>query len=195
MIKNPFTLFDEYRTAQAAAFLLFKAGGALPLMKLIKLMYLAERLSLQRYGEPITGDRLVAMPHGPVLSRTYDYVNGALPSSEGGWDTWVTERNGYDVSLRDRSMIRSAEEDLLRLSETDLEVLQETWNNFGHWDRWRLVNYTHSEACPEWHDPDGSSVPIEYKDLFLKFGYTAEQADALVTRLADQKQLNGAGQI
>jgi hypothetical protein len=42
----------------------------LPVIKLIKLMYLAERLSLQRYGEPLTGDRLVSMPDGPVLSMT-----------------------------------------------------------------------------------------------------------------------------
>ena len=58
-------LFDERKAAEAAAFLLFMAGGKLPLIKLVKLLYLAERLSLQRYGEPLTGDRLVAMPNGP----------------------------------------------------------------------------------------------------------------------------------
>ena len=71
-------LFNERRTAQVAAFLLHRAGGSLPLIKLMKLMYLAERLSLQRYGEPLTGDRLVSMGHGPVLSRTYDHINGAF---------------------------------------------------------------------------------------------------------------------
>ena len=41
-------LFDERRAAQAAAFLLYRAKGRLPLIKLVKLMYLAERLSLER---------------------------------------------------------------------------------------------------------------------------------------------------
>ena len=50
------TLFNEKRAAQAAAFLLHRAGGRLPVLKLMKLMYLAERESLRLYGEPIIGD-------------------------------------------------------------------------------------------------------------------------------------------
>lgn len=185
-------LFDERRTAEAAAYLLFRAGGRLPVIKLLKLLYLAERLSLQRYGEPLTGDRLVSMPHGPVLSRTYDHINGALPSGEGGWESWISDKAGHAVELRDESKIRSPEEDLLRLSDSDLEVLSETWAQFGHWDRWDLVKYTHSEACPEWEDPDGSSRPITYEVLFSKFGYSGEQVAALVDRLAEQRALNAA---
>lgn len=185
-------LFDERRTAQAAAYLLHRAGGKLPVIKLVKLMYLAERLSLQRYGEPITGDRLVSMPHGPVLSMTYDHVNGALPSEEGGWDTWIADRAGHVVELRDESMIRSPGEDLLCLSDSDLEVLGEIWVQFGHWDRWHLVDYTHSDACPEWEDPEGSSLPIRYETLFEKLGYTPEQAAAMTARLNEQRALNGS---
>jgi uncharacterized phage-associated protein len=185
-------LFDERRTAQAAAYLLYRAGGSLPLIKLMKLMYLAERLSFQRYGEPITGDKLVSMPHGPVLSRTLDCINGASPSIEGGWETWVADKAGHEVALRDQNMVRSPEQDLLRLSESDLEVLGDTWEQFGQWDRWDLVNYTHSNACPEWQDPDGSSLPIPYEILFEKLGYTTDQAQALSARLLTQRELNDA---
>lgn len=186
-------LFDERRTAEAAAFLLYRGGGSLPVIKLVKLLYLAERLSLQRYGEPITGDRLVSMPNGPVLSMTYDHINGALPSAiEGGWDTWIAGRADYVVALKDESLIRSPEQDLLRLSDSDLEVLGEIWTQFGHWDRWELVRYTHSDACPEWEDPDGSSKPITYDSLFEKLGYSQEQSSALVERLAEQRLLNAA---
>lgn len=183
-------LYDERRAAQAAAYLLYRARGHLPLIKLIKLMYLAERLSLFRYGEPITGDSLVSMPHGPVLSRTYDHIKGALPCIEGGWDTWILDKAEYEVGLRDESMIRSPEQDLLRLSDSDLEILGETWDEFGHWDRWALVEYTHSDACPEWEDPDGSSRPIRYETLFEKLGYTTEQSQALTARLLEQRHLN-----
>ena len=185
-------LFDERRTAQAAAYLLYRAGRGLPLIKLVKLLYLAERLSLQLYGESITGDKLVSMPHGPVLSRTYDHINGALPSIEGGWETWVADRAGHEVGLRDESMIDSPEKDLLRLSESDLGVLGDIWDKFGHWDRWDLVKYTHSDACPEWQDPDGSSQPISYETLFEKLGYTIDQSEALSARLLEQRQLNDA---
>lgn len=183
-------LFNEVRTAQAAAFLLFRAGGKLPLIKLVKLLYLAERLSLKKYGEPITGDKLVSMPHGPVLSMTYDLINGALPSVQGGWDSWVSDRASHVVALRDRSRIRSPETDLLQLSESDLEVLNEIWREFGHWDRWDLVRYTHSDACPEWEDPEGSSRPIPHEVLFRKLGYSADETAALVERLRAQSRLN-----
>ncbi|GAB1388230.1 Panacea domain-containing protein [Rubrivivax sp.] len=185
-------LFDERKAAEAAAFLLFRAGGALPLIKLVKLLYLAERLSLKRYGEPLTGDHLVAMPNGPVLSMTYDHMNGALPSREGGWESWIADRAGHELALRDPSMLRTPEQDLLRLSDSDLEVLTEVWEQFGHWDRWRLVDYTHSAACPEWEDPDGSSRPISYELLFSKLGYSSDQAAALAERIKVQRALNAS---
>jgi uncharacterized phage-associated protein len=187
-----YSLFDERKAAQAAAFMLHKAGGELPLLKLMKLLYLAERLSIQRYGDTITGDSFVSMPQGPVLSMTYDHMNGGLESREGGWDTWIADRAGNAIALRDESMIRSPEEDLLVLSESDLECLGEVWVEFGHWDRWKLVKYTHSEACPEWEDPMGSSRPIPTARLLKAVGYGPEQVEALAKRLHEQRYLNAA---
>jgi uncharacterized phage-associated protein len=185
-------LFDECRTAQAAALILYRAGGRLPLIKLIKLMYLAERRSLKQYGELITGDKFVSMPNGPVLSRTYEHINGAVLSIDGGWNTWIADREGHEVGLRDPSMIRSPEQDLLKLSDSDIEVINAIWEEFGHWDRWALVEYTHSDACPEWVDPDGSSLPIEYHTLLEALGYDKDQAQILTERIHEQRNLNQA---
>lgn len=69
-----FSIFSERKAAEAAAFLLLKGGGGLELLKLMKLMYLAERESFKKYGESITGDAFVSMQHGPVLSGTYDFA-------------------------------------------------------------------------------------------------------------------------
>lgn len=184
------TLFNEKRTAQAAAFMLYRAGGRLPLLKLMKLMYLAERESLKRFGEPITGDKPVSMPHGPVLSTTLDLMNGASAYVEGGWDTWMDDRSGHDIALRDLSMIRSPEQDLLELSDGDLEVLEDTWNEFGHLSKFQLVAYTHSEACPEWEDPNGSSRPIPMARLFKALGYSDEGVRSAVEHLKEQGRLN-----
>lgn len=71
-------LFDERKAAQMAAYFLMRAAGSLQVLKLMKLMYLAERLSFQQYGEGIVGDRLVSMPHGPVMSLTYSHMQGEL---------------------------------------------------------------------------------------------------------------------
>jgi uncharacterized phage-associated protein len=180
--------FNERRTAQAAAFLLYRSGGQLPLIKLMKLLYLAERKSLQLFGMPITGDKLVSMPNGPVLSKTYDHMNGAALSEPGGWDSWIADRAEHMVALLDPSMIRSPEQDLLQLSDSDLETLEAVWLEFGHWDRWRLVKYTH-DSLPEWEDPQGSSQAITYEKLFNVLGFGKEQAAALIERISSQAYL------
>ncbi|ROT45152.1 hypothetical protein CHR62_09115 [Pusillimonas sp. NJUB218] len=184
------TLFNEKRTAQAAAFLLHKAGGRLPLLKLMKLMYLAERESLRVFGEPITGDRLVSLPQGPVLSKTLDMMNGWGGEAQGGWNSWVEDRSGHDLALRDPSMIRSPEQDLLELSNGDLEVLESVWAEFGHMGKFDLVQYTHSEACPEWEDPNGSSRPIPTGRLLRALGYDGDALRSVLDHLNEQAKLN-----
>ena len=186
------TLFNEKRTAQAAAFMLHRAGGRLPLLKLMKLMYLAERESLRVHGEPITGDKLVSLPHGPVLSMTYDFMNKNLKCTAGGWDTWIENRSGHDLALKDPSMIHSPEQDLLELSEGDQDILEETWQKFGHMSQFELRDYTHSDACPEWQDPHGSSQPIALETLFSALGYSAKGIESAIKHLHDQAHLNAA---
>ncbi|MDR1646590.1 MAG: SocA family protein [Zoogloeaceae bacterium] len=182
--KNP--LFDERRTAEAAVCLLWLAGGSLPIIKLMKLLYLAERLSLQRYGVPITGDKLVSMPHGPVLSMTYELIQG-MPSAPGGWEDWISARENHQVALADSRRIRSLE-DLRHLCDADLETLEDIWREFGHMKPFDLVDYTHNN-CPEWRDPHGSSRPISYGDLFNAVGYTPEQARIMADELKAQQYI------
>ncbi|MGN7039399.1 Panacea domain-containing protein, partial [Neisseria sp. P0003.S003] len=81
-------------------------------------------------------DAWVSMPHGPVLSMTLDFFNGGHESVPHGWATWVSDRENRMLALRDPSMIRKPEEDLLALSETDLEVLESVWENYGQYSAW-----------------------------------------------------------
>ena len=62
------------------------------LLSLTKMLYLAERESFKQYAEPLTGDTLVSMKHGPVLSNTLDLMNGfAKPDDAAPWDQWIAE--------------------------------------------------------------------------------------------------------
>ena len=186
-------MFNERKAAQAAAFLLHCAGGRLPLLKLVKLLYLSERHSLNEYGDTITGDSFVAMKHGPVLSKTFDHINGDSSSVEGGWSAWVTPRQqNHDVALRNPSMITTPEDAFLALSETDIECLGEVWSHFGHMSRWELVEYTHSQACPEWKDPSGSSVPISLASIFKACGWSSEKIEMQTRRLGEQRYISAA---
>src|SRR4051812_18447984 len=74
--------YDEAKTTQAALYLLKKRGGTMSYMKLIKLLYLADREALLRWARPITFDRYVSMDNGPVVSQTYRLIAEDLPPGE-----------------------------------------------------------------------------------------------------------------
>lgn len=184
-------LFSETKAAQTAAFFLHQAHGRMPVLKLMKLMYLAERRSYELYGEPLIGDTLVSMEHGPVLSRTLNRMNGSIASVANGWDSWVADREGHDVALSDPSRIRTPEQDLLELSDAELELLNETWERFGHLGKYDIRDLTH-KICPEWEDPDGSSIPISFEKLFAALKFNPEQTEAMKSRLVQQQRINAA---
>src|SRR6266496_928616 len=68
--------YDEAKAAQIATFFALRREGAIEVLTLAKLMYLAERASYERYAAPLTGDKLCSMEHGPVLSQTLNYIRG-----------------------------------------------------------------------------------------------------------------------
>lgn len=177
--------FNERKVTQMAAFFLQERGGRMAILKLMKLLYLAERQSLHQHGMPMSGDRLVAMPHGPVLSMTYDLITGSFESHKGGWQEWISDRENHEISL-DKEISR---EDLDELSDADIDILQSIWGQFGDWDRWQLRNYTH-QHCQEWQDPQGSSLPITYKEIFLALGRTTEEACLLSERIEDENKID-----
>ena len=184
-------LYSEKKAAQVAAYFLFQAQGRLPVLKLMKLLYLAERRSYEMYGDPIIGDKLVSMDHGPVLSQTLNRINGMSSSEDNGWDAWIADREDHAVALRDGSRIRSPEQDLLELSEAEFVVLAETWKDFGHLSKYQIRDLTH-KICPEWEDPEGSSVPITLEKLFEVLKFNNEQTRLLKKQLREQQAINAA---
>src|SRR5438552_3980832 len=91
-------LFHFKKALQATAVLLgYERGRRMSYMRLLKLLYVADRESLGRTGRPITGDRAVAMKRGPVLNRVYDLIRGQSARA-GEWDQFIhTDR--YQVEL------------------------------------------------------------------------------------------------
>jgi uncharacterized phage-associated protein len=178
-------MFSERKVAQIAAYLLDRAKGRMNYLKLMKLLYLADRESMKCHGWPISGDRYVSMDHGPVLSQTLNLINGAKKFEEHGWDHWIADKADYAVSLRRRA----TRETLDQLSDAELEVLRNVYAKFGKWDQWRLVDYTH-RYCREWKDPKGSSLQIPYDAIFKALGHSAAEAKALGARLEEQRRID-----
>ncbi|WP_176722322.1 Panacea domain-containing protein [Candidatus Thiosymbion oneisti] len=178
-------MFNERKAAQMAAYLLHKRGGTMSHLKLMKLLYLADREAMDRYGAPISGDLLVAMPHGPALSNTLNHMDGDVESSPGGWTDWISDQADYELMLRNPVSV----EDLDELSEAELDVLDAVWEQFGSMGRWALRDYTHTH-CPEWEDPRGSSNPIPYYRVFRALGRSLQDARALSDRIESHAKLD-----
>ncbi|MDA8015644.1 MAG: SocA family protein, partial [Gammaproteobacteria bacterium] len=145
-----------------------------------------ERESMQRYDSPILGDHYVSMAHGPVLSRTYDLLNGAARGKcAQQWEEWISGRDQHKIMAQDAIN----EEMLDRFSIADLEVLNAVWDEFGGFAPWELVDYTHKN-CPEWKDPGDSSAPIADEAIFLALGRNKSLARELAEDMHDDRELD-----
>ncbi len=179
-------MYSETRAAQMAAFMLQLHGGRMPYLKLMKLMYLAERKAMALWGESISGDSFVAMRHGPVLSQTYDLIKaGSRYPVEKGWEYYVRDEANHEVSLA-RAV---DEDDFADLSLAETDILESIFSEFGAKDQWQLVDYTHDGGCPEWRDPDGSSLPIRPQDIFYALTGDMQKANKLTDRFRENSQL------
>lgn len=179
-------MFLEARVTQMAAYLLGKTEGRMAYIKLIKLLYLAEREAMAKWGESVSGDHFVSMPHGPVLSQTYDLIKGSALSEETSpWNTLIKGEANYEVSLR--QTVDSNNFDDLSLSE--LKILDQVFEDFGHMSRFEIRDYTH-DNCSEWEDPNGSSFPIKPESIFRALGKNQEQTQRLVIKHNEEALLD-----
>ena len=131
-------------------------------MKLIKLMYLADREALAKWSSPISGDRYVAMNYGPGLSEMYAHITQSDPPGvRRYWDDYISEPENFQVSSKKDPGVG-------RLSRRELELVDAIYEKYGGMDQWQLSDLTHE--LPEWKHPDGSMIPISHEDLLSVLG-------------------------
>jgi uncharacterized phage-associated protein len=178
-------MFNEKKITQMAAYLLHQRGGQMSHLKLMKLLYLTDRKSLIQFGYSMSDDRMVSMRNGPVLSMALDLMNGGSTQSTNGWGSLISAKENYELSLAHDIDIHSLDE----LSKSDVEVLDQVWDEFGSMTRWDLVAYTH-DNCPEWEDPNGSSNPIPLEQLFTAIGRSEDEATSLATNIREHRYVD-----
>jgi uncharacterized phage-associated protein len=165
--------FNEKKAAQAAAYLLKSKGGSLDKLILLKTLYMADRRTLLEHGQPITGDRMVAMDHGPVLSVVLNLMN-RTPGPGSVWAKLIEPPDSEDdVRLRADANIETDE-----LSRFELRVLGEELAKYGDMEPYDLADLLH-KTCPEWRLPHGAVAGIEYVDILRKMGKSDAEIKAI----------------
>jgi uncharacterized phage-associated protein len=132
--------FELEKTIQALNFFLNKEPSkTMDKMKLLKLLWLADRYTLRNYGYSITGDDYYAMEYGSIGTTTKDILD-------------KKKINGYIdefIEVLSKTNIRSKEITKFdEFSETDLSTLKMVWSVYGTWSSAELSLYSHK--FPEW---------------------------------------------
>ena len=173
-------LFNEAKATQAAARLLTLRGGTMSYVKLIKLLYLADREALIRWGRPITTDRYVSLDNGPVVSRMYELIRGEPPQNAFRiWRKFISDPEDYEVRLLGDPGSRE-------LSRPEQQLIDEVFTQHGRQNRWKVVDFTRS--LPEWTNPNGGALPIEYRDI-LKAAHKTEDEIAVIEEALESAAL------
>ncbi len=126
--------FDPQKTLQAVGVVLHSHGKQMGTMRLLKILYIADRELLAQTGRTLTGDRPLAMKYGPVLGKTYDYLKQEAP----GFAEWQTlvQRDGFRLTL-------TGEPGLGRLTKREVAKLHEICARYHDIEDWDLSDLTH----------------------------------------------------
>lgn len=178
--------FNEAKATQVAARFLLSEDRETELLKLVKLIYLADRKALVSHGRPITFDLFYSLPHGPIVSSTLNRMNW-IPNEDdpGYWARFIGPRDP-DYRLR---LVEEPGFD--QLSPAEEAIVDAVYGEVGHMDKWQIRNLTHQ--LPEYRNPgQRSRLPILYRHILSAEGwapedieevYAAIDAETLATRV------------
>lgn len=149
---------DEAKAVQVAARFIALAGGRENYTKLIKLIYIADREAIARWGYPLTWDEYWSLKQGPIASGILDRIRGAVRSRQSTlWEQHIRTDN-YDVVL-------DTDPGADRISNREEELFRELAAQFKNYDWRAMVRHVHEFAEHKEPDSDNGRKPIYYSDI------------------------------
>lgn len=156
--------FDSKKTAQAAAFLLKRAGGSTSKGHLIKMLYASDRRQIRRTGLPLTGDKPYSMKNGPILSAVLDLLDGDKPDAFWNKHISTATRDSYSIKL-----LEELPSDLL--SEDEKQTLSKACDFFAPMSWAEVQEYFHNpKIIGEWENPGNSRKEILFERIYQEVG-------------------------
>ena len=178
--------FNTAKAIETACRLIEKEGQTINVMKLVKLVYLIDRLSIQRRGIPVVGGTYFSMRNGPVTSELLDLVNAGslwgLPSCD--WEKFISDRQNHEVSLAQKPTYE-------HLAEAELALIDEVYDQHGARDQWQLRDWCH-EHCAEWTPLEEGRDRISLECLAEAVGKTGDDVRRLAEGAAELNLLDAA---
>lgn len=148
-------------------------------LKLMKLLWLADRLHLNKYGRLILKDSYCALPHGPIPSNALNFSKNSIPNYYFVNGNKITPAKDFDSKF---------------FSNSDLEIMNFVWDLFGSKSASSLRNLSHK--FPEWlrfkKELRDSSLPDKFDmvmDDFFEIPNNVNEIKDIISpeHLADSK--------
>ena len=151
-------------------------------IRLIKLLYIADREALKNWGYPLTGDEYYSLRHGPIVSNVYDLIT-ADPHyvKRSYWGTYI-RTEGVHVILETEPPLEDISKAVIKLVET----IHDRYHSVSTWD---LIDQMHREFT-EWQDPGYSRIPITYEQILLAVGKSKDVAGELSDIVQQRNYVN-----
>ncbi len=137
--------FDYEKATQAINYFAQRfPSGKINVMKTLKLIWIADRYHIRRYGRTITGDSYFALERGPIASTVKDLMTNRsiVAAQEKEYAASYIEPLGQ-YQVKSVGAI-----DINVFSDSDIEALKFAYDNFGQLDQWDLSRLSHE--YPEW---------------------------------------------
>lgn len=160
--------FDHEKSVQTIGFFLARAGEPVDKLKLVKLLYLADRLSLEQRGRPLNFEEYYSMKHGPVVSSALNGMNGQLRHR-----AWARLALGNDRKAV--TSVGPISDD--HLSRADLRILNAIWEQFGSKTASQLREWTHTN-CKEYIEVESSRIAILVDEILEAVGHADHEVAA-----------------
>lgn len=171
--------FDPNRAIQAAGVVL-RDRGPVDWLRLLKILYIADREAIAESGKPIVAGRAVAMKHGPLHSEIYSLLKGQH-EADADWSRHFRSR-GHTVAL-------VADPGRLDLSPYEIETLGRVADWAETLGTWELSEHTH--GFPEWRAcyAEGTSRTIPYDEMLRAADVPEEEIEQVMADNAAHQRL------
>ena len=121
---------------------------------ILKYLYLADKLHLEKYGRFISSDFHVAMDWGPVPSTTYNIIKNVRDGKDNSFD--------FKINRHKVNPLRDANSDFL--SESDIECMDIIISKYGNCGFKKIHDESIDDAYNK-HHKKGTSKRIPLEDI------------------------------
>ncbi|MEM9544257.1 MAG: Panacea domain-containing protein [Cyanobacteria bacterium P01_E01_bin.42] len=159
-MEHPF-FFNAEKGIEAILYII-ENGTEPTFLHISKVMYFADRKHLEKYGRFICGDRYIAMKKGPVPSGVYDLLKNVKDENKFHLYSLVPEifekaNSAFHVESSCRvKPCRSINKNLF--SQSDLECLDFSIQEYGHLSADRLTELSHDRAWKQADENDDINI-------------------------------------